>query len=181
MSGILIIADHFDGLLRDTTRELLSAAVSLRDGVHGPITMAVLTDSSTSLVDQADLQGVDQLHHCNVNTQHLDPASYEEVICRLGTALRPRIIMLAHSANGMACAPAVAARLGSGFASDVFGIRFDGNELVVTRGAYANKLNMELGFPNKGIVVVTIRGATFKPVTESATAVRSTECFDTLP
>ena len=54
----------------------------------------------------------------------------------------------------MGCASAVAARLGAGFASDVLGLTVEKGDIVATRGAYGNKLNLEVCFPNKGIVVL---------------------------
>jgi electron transfer flavoprotein alpha subunit len=177
VSGILVVADHFNGLLRDVTLELVTAATGLAKDISGPVALAVITDSSTALVDQADLAGVDQLWHCDVGTPHFDPALYEEVVARIGSELQPRAVLFAHSANGMACAAAIAARLGSGFASDVFALGTEDCEIIATRGAYGNKFNVELGFPNKGVVVLTIRGATFKPALSGGAAKRRTASF----
>ena len=45
----------------------------------------------------------------------------------------------------------------------MFGIRYDGDELVATRAAYAEKLHMELDFPGRKTVLLTVRGNVFKP------------------
>ena len=74
------------------------------------------------------------------------------------------MVLIGHTASGMAYGAAVAARLGSGFASDVFILGHDGSELFATRSAYGNKVEMEVGFSGKGVVVLTLRGATFAPL-----------------
>ena len=63
--------------------------------------------------------------------------------------------------NPLSCAAGVAASIGSGFASDVFALATEGNELLATRSAYGNKINLELAFPNREVVTLTLRGATF--------------------
>ena len=51
-------------------------------------------------------------------------------------------------------------RAGLGMATDVFGFRFEGDELVATRGAYAEKTHMELDFPGKDSYELRKAGAT---------------------
>ncbi|NIR59811.1 MAG: electron transfer flavoprotein subunit alpha/FixB family protein [Gammaproteobacteria bacterium] len=161
MSGILVIAEHMRGELHDITGEMIGAAVSIKDGIGGPLMVAVIGDGSADLSAQANLEGVDEVLSVDVGTLHFDAGLYEEAVCRLGARYRPRAILVGHTVNGMAYAAALAARLGSGFASDVLALDAASGELVATRSAYGNKVNLELGFPGKGVVVLSLRGATF--------------------
>jgi electron transfer flavoprotein alpha subunit len=170
MAGILIIAEHLNGVLRDITGEMIGAAVTIKDKLGGPVTVAVLSDAPEALVDEINLQGVDEVLTVNVGTPHFDAAIYEEAACQLGAELKPRLILFGHTVNGMGCSAAVAARLGSGYASDVFILEVDGDELVATRSAYGNKVNLELGFAGKGVVTLSLRGATFKVPEEAGAA-----------
>ena len=79
-------------------------------------------------------------------------------------------MLIGHSAAGMAFGPAVAARLGSGFAADVYGLTLEDSEPVATRGGYGGKVAMDLAFPDKPVVVLTLRGATFKAPAEAGNA-----------
>ena len=81
-----------------------------------------------------------------------------------------RLVLIGHTAAGMAFGPAVAARLGSGFASDVFGLSLEGGEPVASRGGYGGKVAMDLAFPDKPVIVLTLRGATFKAPEEAGNA-----------
>lgn len=162
MAGILAIAEHVRGELRDITGELIGAAVSVKDQLGGPLMVAVISDDPGAFVDKIALEGVDEILTVSVDSSHFDATVYEEVTCRLGTMRQPRAILVGHTINGMAFAPAVAARLGSGLATDVFALDVDNGEIIATRSAYGGKVSLELGFPGKGVVTLMLRGATFK-------------------
>lgn len=182
MPGILVVAEHMDGALRDITGEMIGAAADLKDPLGGPLMVAVIGDAEGALAEAANLEGVDEVLSIAAADAHFDAALYEEAVCALAEERAPGTILIAHSASGMAYGPAVAARLGSGFASDVFDIQTDDGEIWVTRGGYGGKVNMELGFPGKGCVTLMPRGATFKAPERkgNATVTALTPDFSTL-
>jgi electron transfer flavoprotein alpha subunit len=77
-------------------------------------------------------------------------------------------VLAPHSIDAWGYAPALACKGGFGFCSDVFGIRYDDGELVATRAAYAEKVHVDVDFPGREIVLLTVRGNTFKPIEASA-------------
>ncbi len=161
MAGILVIAEHFDGDLRDITGELVGAAVPLKADIGGPLVVAVIGDDPSGLAQSANMAGVDTVVTIHAPHCHFDAALYEEAACALAAEHGSRLILIGHTVSGMAFGPAVAARLGSGFASDVFDIKLEEGELVVTRGGYGGKVNIDLSFPGKGTVTLMLRSATF--------------------
>ena len=42
MTGILVVGEHFDGLLRDVTLEMIGAAASIKDGLGGTLRPSAL-------------------------------------------------------------------------------------------------------------------------------------------
>lgn len=170
MGGLLVVAEHLQGELRDITGELIGAATTLKDQLGGPLMVAVLGDDPAAHADKVSLAGVDEVLAVSVSSPHFDAGVYEEAMCQISASRRPRAILLGHTANGMAFGPAVAARLGSGFASDVFAIDVAEDEIVVTRGAHGGKVNLELGFPGKSLVTLMLRPATFKAPETAAPA-----------
>jgi electron transfer flavoprotein alpha subunit len=178
MSGILIMAEHINGVMRDITGELIGAGVLLKEKFGGSVTVAVLGEGNAELMAAANLAGVDEVIDVNVGVTHFDAAVYEETAALIGEKCRPRTILVGHTVSGMAYAPALAARLGSGFASDVYGLDEVGGELTTTRGAYGNKVNLETVFPGKGVVVMTIRGATFMAPEDTGIATTESLEFD---
>ncbi|MCP3968805.1 MAG: electron transfer flavoprotein subunit alpha/FixB family protein [Rhodobacteraceae bacterium] len=161
MAGILVVAEQLDGALRDISPELVGAAVSVKDQIGGPLQVLVIGADPQALAAGVNLEGVDEILTVEMPSDHFDPLIYEEAIVAAGGQGKPSVVLVGHTASGMAYGAAVAARLGSGFASDVFILGHDGDELIATRSAYGNKVEMEMGFTGKGVVVLTLRGATF--------------------
>ena len=171
MPGILVVAEHLGGKLSDISRELIGAAYSIKAGLGGLLQVLVIGKSARELACGLDLEGVDELLLVETPGDAFDPLVYEEAVCKVGADVRPAVILVGHTANGMAYGAAVAARLGCGFASDVLRFAMAGDELVATRSAYGNKVEMELAFPGKTVSLLTLRGATF-PAPETAGAAR---------
>ncbi len=163
MPGILVVAEQLDGAIRDISAELIGAANSIKDRIGGPLQVLVIGADPAALASAVNLEGVDEILTLQTESDHFDPLIFEEAIITAGGASRPALILIGHTASGMAYGAAVAARLGSGFASDVLALDMQGQELIATRSAYGNKVEMELGFSGKGVVVLTLRGATFAP------------------
>ncbi len=163
MPGILVVAEHLDGNLREISAELIGAANAIKAGIGGPLQVLVIGKAANGLAAGVNLDGVDEIFAVETESDHFDPLIYEEAICKVGADARPSVVLIGHTASGMAYGAAVAARLGSGFASDVFILANEGDELIATRSAYGNKVEMELAFSGKGVVVLTVRGATFEP------------------
>ena len=176
MSGTLVVVEHVRGELRDITGEAIGAAVAVKEKLGGPLMVAVLSDKPEAFVGGLNLAGVDEIFSIDIGTADFDTALYEEAICRLGAECRPRLVLFGHTVNGMACSAAIAARLGAGFASDVHGLDVVDSEIVATRGAYGNKVNLEVGFAGRGVVILALRGASFAaPTATGSAAVRTRE------
>ena len=163
MPGILVVAEQLDGVLRDISAELVGAAVSIKEQIGGPVQVLVIGADPQSLSKGVNLEGVDEILTVTAPSDHFDPLVYEEATVVAGRQSKPSVVLVGHTASGMAYGAAVGTRLGSGFASDVFILGHDGDELIATRSAYGNKVEMEMGFTGKGVVVLTLRGATFIP------------------
>lgn len=162
MPGILIVAEHFDGTLRDISAEMIGAAAEIKADIGGPLTVALIGGDS-ALAEGLNLESVDEVLTVAAPHPYFDAALYEEATCALAEARQPQLILVGQTASGMAYGPAVAARLGSGFAADVFDLKAESGEVIATRGGYGGKVNIDLGFSGKACVTLMLRGATFKP------------------
>ena len=163
MSGILIVAEHTRGVLSDLSGELIGAALQVKERLGGPLRVLVVGEGPEEFVAALNRPGVDEILTATVDAPHFDAAVYEEAAHAAALAGEPSLVLVGHSANGLAYAAALAVRLGSGFAADVFGLDVAADGLRATRSGYGNKINVELDFPGKPVVVLTVRGATFKP------------------
>lgn len=162
MSGVLIVAEQRRGELRPVSLELIGAAQTLRRG-SDPVAVAVLGTAPGQLAAGLKLAGVDEIIEIKVPGAEFEPDTFEAVATALIADRRPEVVLVAHSVDSFGYAPALAARLGLGFASDVFKVeRIDG-ELVATRGGYGQKVNVEVDFPGRSTVLLALRANVFKP------------------
>ena len=160
MSEVLIIAEHRRGELRPVTLELVTAAQAIP---AAQVTVAVIADEPDNLVPTLSVPGVHQLITVKVAARDFDPDTYETAIKALIEARQPSVVLVPHSIDSFGYAAALAAKGSYGFATDVFKIDYPDGTLVATRPGYGQKVNVEVDFPGKDIVMLAIRGNVFKP------------------
>ena len=119
MSGILVIAEQRRGELRPVSLELIGAAQTLkREGDR--VSVAVLAPSPGSLTAPLQVAGVDEIITVKVASPEFDPDTFESAVGALISERKPDVVLVAHSVDSFGYAAALAARLGLGFATDVF-------------------------------------------------------------
>lgn len=170
MSGILVVAEHRRGALADISREAVAAAVVARTALGGPVRVVVIGDDPERHVGGLNQLGVDEIITVTAGGSEFDAILYEQAVTAVAAELHPTLILLGHSADGMALAPALAVGLGSGFASDVFDFGLDDQGIYALRSGFNNKVNVSLRFPDKPVVVLTLRGQTWKTSSDAGSA-----------
>jgi electron transfer flavoprotein alpha subunit len=163
MSGILVIAEHRQGQLRSITLEIIAAAQKLKQANGAPIAVAVLASDPAAFVAALSVDGVDEIITVQAESGEFDPHALQATLTALYAARQPSVILMAHSVDSWAVAPAFAAATGIGFATDVFDLAMEGGELIATRAGYKEKVFVELDFPGKETVLLTLRANIFKP------------------
>ena len=164
--SVLVVAEHRQGELRDVTRELVTAA----QGLEGPVAVAIVGAEAAALAEQANVQGVDEVLTVAAGGQEFENDAVQAAVEALVRERKPRVVLGGFTVDGMGWGPAVAASLGLGFASDVFGVRLEGGELVAQRAFYGGKVYAELDFPGKETVLLLLRAATWAPAEGTASA-----------
>jgi electron transfer flavoprotein alpha subunit len=168
MSGVLIVAEQRRGELRPPSLELITAAQGVRR--EGDAVSAVLIGAAPStLLPQLGLAGIDEIITIRVAAAEFDPDTMEGALAALIAERKPGVVLIPHSVDAFGYAPALAAKLGLGFATDVFDIRRVDGELVATRGGYGQKVSVEVDFPGRSSVLLTVRGNVYKAPEQPAT------------
>ena len=157
MSAILVVAEHRQGVLRDVTLELISAARQLREAGNGPVAVAVLGNDLAALTRAVSVEGVDEVIGVTVSDQEFSAATYRRALTALIKERDPGLILVGFTVDGMSYGPAIAARLGAGFASDVIECSGAGPDLIAVREFYAGKVHAELDFPERRRVLLMLR------------------------
>lgn len=163
MSGILVISEHRQGELTPSSLEVITAAKELKSSKDQPIMVAVLSSKPDNYTDQVNKEGVDEIIQVTTPDDEFQADTYEAAINAIVNERQPAVILIPHSVDAWSYAPVVAVHGNYGFATDVFDMRYDNDELVATRAAYAEKVHMELDFPGKDTVLITVRGNVYKP------------------
>jgi electron transfer flavoprotein alpha subunit len=161
MSGVLVIAEQRRGELRPVSLELIGAAQSLRRDTDA-VAVAILGTAPEQFVAPLGLAGVDEIVTVKVSAPEFEPDAFESAIGALITERRPDVVLVAHSVDSFGYAAALAAKLGLGFATDVFKVERVDGELVATRGGYGQKVSVEVGFPGRSTVLLALRGNVYK-------------------
>lgn len=162
MSGILVIAEHLRGVLSVQSLETIGFAHSLKAAIGGPLRVAVIARHPAGFHGELALEGVDEILSIPSPEDHFDTVLYEETAVQLAMLLQPRLLLVAHTVNGMGYAAGAAVRLGGSFVSDVFAIDTNASRVVVTRGGYANKVQVRLDITDRCVTTVTVRGGSAK-------------------
>jgi electron transfer flavoprotein alpha subunit len=162
MSGVLVAAETRRGELRDLTFELIGAGRELSSAGAGPLSVAVVDHEPSRFSEQLGLEGVDAVLAVETPNEHFEPHVAQQALAALVEQERPSVVFLAHSIDSLGFAPAVAARGGHGFASDVTHVSWDDGP-VVRRSAFGSKLEAELDFPGRDTVLLLLRVGAFEP------------------
>jgi len=167
--SVLVAAEHLRGELRPVTLELVTAAKEL----GGPVAVAVVAKDPSALADAVNVEGVDEILAVAVDQEEFENDVYEQALEQLLSERDFDVVLLGFTVNSMGYGPALAAKLGLGFASDVFAVRDDGG-LVATRAFYGSKVQAELEFPGHDRVLLLLRPTAWAPA-EGAGAASTTD------
>ena len=157
--SVLVVAEHIGGQVRDVTLELVSAAREL----GGPVTVAVIAADPSGLADQVNREGVDEIVTVAAGDAEFENDVYQAAVEALVQDRKPRVTLMGFTVNSMGYGPALAAKLGLGFATDVFSVRDDGGAVIAQRAFYGGKVHAELEFPGHDSVLLLLRPATWPP------------------
>lgn len=167
MKTFLLIAEHRRGELCPISMEVIAAVKELhQDG--DKVVVAVIGEQAENYVADLSVAGVNEIIAVKTASVEFDPDIFESVVTSLMEKLDPEVVLLPHSVDSLGYAATLARKGNYGFATDVYGLRYDGDDLVATRSGYDQKVNVELDFPGKQCVLLTIRPSVFKATEESA-------------
>jgi electron transfer flavoprotein alpha subunit len=173
MAEILVIAEQRRGELVPASLECIAAAVGLKQGGLQSVAVCIIAPSAEDFVASLSVDGVDEIVTVNSAQAEFQNDVFEATLLALIEQRRPALVLAPHSIDAWGYAPALAHKGGFGYCSDVFGIRYEGDELVATRAAYAEKVHVDVDFPGREIVLLTVRGNTFKPIEASGSPQQS--------
>ncbi len=164
MTEILILAEQRRGKLIEASLECIAVALDLKKSHGVSVAVAIIAQDTNPFVGALSVEGVDEVVCIQSSLAEFQNDLFATTLLSLIMQREPSLVLVPHSIDAWSYAPIVATQGGFGFATDVFAIRYEENELIVTRAAYAEKVHVEMDFPGKETVLLTVRGNTFKPI-----------------
>ncbi len=176
MTGVLVLAEARRGELREVSLELITAAAAVRDAAGGRVVVALIDADAASHAAALGAHGVDEVLAVASPVANFEAHVSARALEALIEAEQPSLVLVGHTIDSMGFAPAVAARAGLGFASDVVALAWDGGP-IARRGAYGDKLVDELEFPDRECTLLMVRPGAFAAATPGGgdAAVRAVE------
>ncbi len=168
MSGVLVLAETRRGELRPVTLELIGAACELSAQGAGPVTVVLIGADTEAHAAAVSLAGVQDVLVVATPQPQFEAHVTQVAVQALIEQCRPALVLAGHTIDSLGFAPALAARGGHGFASDVTAAGWGEHGALVRRGAYGEKLIAELDFPGKQTVVLLLRAGAFAPAEGAA-------------
>jgi electron transfer flavoprotein alpha subunit len=154
---VLVVAESRQGELREVSRELLSLGAELAGAAGVGLSVAVIGADAERFAPQLQAAGVREVLTVSAPTQHFEAHVWERAVEGLIESESPPLILVGHTIDSLGFAPALAARLKLGFASDVVSVSWQDGAPHARRGAYGEKLSAELSFPGKERTLLTVR------------------------
>ena len=162
MSGVLVVAESRRGELREVSLELVGAGLALKEQAGGRVAVAVIGAGAAEHADALGAAGVDDVLTVATPNENFEAHVHAGALETRIEQESPAVVLHGHPIDSLGFGPAVAAKLGLGFASDVTALGWDGAPLA-TRGGYGGKVQVELDFPGKPAVLLMLRAGTFEP------------------
>ena len=179
MAERVVSAGQRDGELRPASLEAIAAAKGVK-AEGDRLAVAIVAADPDTFAGALSVEGVDEVIAVKAASNDFQPDLVEATILALAADRKPALIATAHGVDAWSFAPAAAVKLDCGFASDVQALRYEDGELVATRAGYAEKVLVDLDFPGRETVLLTIRTNVFEPAggagSPTVTAMDAPEC-----
>ncbi len=152
MKSILIFAEHQNGKLKRSTLELLSFGDSV------PRLAFLVGDAPDSVIQELSSSGVTEVHHLKgPQLQSYNPEAWTSAVTHLIQQIQPGALLASASSTGRDLFPRVAARIGTGLASDCVQLKLSGSELTAQKPLYSGKCLADVSFVNSSLPIVLMR------------------------
>jgi electron transfer flavoprotein alpha subunit len=165
---ILIVAEHLEGHLALPTFELVSVGRALAVESGGVVRVALFGQGVRALADALAKLGVEILLVEDEALAEYTGDGYALAVQGLLGSTKPRLLLVAHTAQGYDLAPALAGALDLPLVTNAVGLRLDGGRLVATRRLLNEKVQADVEIASDRMIVVTVRPGSVKAATPAA-------------
>jgi electron transfer flavoprotein alpha subunit len=158
-NGVWIIAEQREGKLKKVSFELLTIGRKLASKTGGPLAAVLLGYGVEKLAQELEACGAEKIFVCDDEIlKNYSNEGYTKVIADLVKLHQPSILLGGATAQGKDLLPRVAARLGTGLASDCIRLKINQEgHLVAKRPIYAGKVLIDTVTPEARPQMASLR------------------------
>jgi electron transfer flavoprotein alpha subunit len=160
---VLIIAEHLEGQVTPSTLELISAGRGLADSVDEQARVLVLGHRVEQLAQHLAGYTVEVLLADHPALAEYAGDAYVQAVRGIVESMRPRVVLVSHTAQGYDLAPALAGTMDLPLVTNGLAVAFEGDRLRVLRRILNEKVQVEVEVRSERPIVVTLRPGSVKP------------------
>jgi len=160
---ILILTEHLEGKLAPSTPELIGKGRELAAQSGGSVKAAILGHGVGPLAEAVARYGVEVFQVEDPALAEYTEGGYGQAILALLASLSPRVLLLAHTAQGYDLAPGIAGQADLPLVTNCVDVRLEGDVLVATRRLLNEKVQGEFALASDRTYVVTLRPGSGTP------------------
>jgi electron transfer flavoprotein alpha subunit len=165
---VLVLAEHLEGKLAPSTLELVAKGRELAAQSGGVARAVLLGHDTDGLAGALAGHGVEVLHVDDAALADYTGGGYGQVLVHLLESLQPRVLLVAHTAQGYDLAPGLAGAADLPLVSNCIDVRLESGRLVATRRILNEKVQGEFEIASDRTYVVTMRPGSVKPAEPAA-------------
>ncbi len=161
MEKIAVLVEHRQNEIRDITYEMLTKAHQLI-GDKGEVIALFLGDvSQKGLLDQITPHAHRTVAYLDSALANFEPLRYQAAFSHIFETVDGQLLLMGQTAFGMDFAPAVAAKWGIPFTTDIIDIDITDGDLIVIRQMYSGKINAKVTLKPGDKRLCTVRAGAF--------------------
>ncbi len=164
MKGILVLAEHRKGELRDITLEMLTKGRELAEIGGTELNVALLTGKAANFTEVLSRYANRVLVVEDKKLENFNSHTYQKVLLSLVAEYTPELILIGHTGFGMDLAPLLAVELDMPLVTDCTDLKMENGRLFAVREMYGGKINAKISFRQDKGYIATIRQGVFSPV-----------------
>ena len=168
---VLAVLEQREGIIKRSSFEAASTAVKLAKDLNTSAEAVVVGDAISNLNEVAKYGIQKVIHLKNSELLNYSSSGYTEAVTNLAVEGNYDILILSNTALGKDLAPRLSVKLDAACVVDCVKLNLSGNDIILTRPAYAGKALIDVKLlSNKK--VITIRPNVFKAlIVENSTPV----------
>jgi electron transfer flavoprotein alpha subunit len=162
-NGILVFAEHRDGVLNKTSFEAIAAAQSLGGELGQPVTAVLLGSGNQNLAqDIAGFELSKVVYAENEKLAEYTPDGYTDAMEQVVRSLDPQFVIMPHTYLVRDYAPKLAARFGKGLISDCIRARTASGAVTFTRRIFLGKIDADIVSDGEAPTFATFQSGAYR-------------------